>query len=996
MNGVLHLGGLEISFPIVTLGFVQGMAYGLLAVGIVLVYRANKVINFAHGEIGAFGAAVFGVAVVKWHIPYWLALPIGIGVAGLVGAFAEFAVIRRLRNAPTLMSIVATLGVSQLLFFLSFVVNSSASNGASFPQPSGFPSFNVGTLVLTKAYVGILLLGPALVIGLGLFFSRSRYGLAMRASASNPEAARMAGVFSARMSTLAWAIAGGVAGLTAILLKPGIGFASAETLGPGLLLRALTAAVIARMASLPIALGAGVGVGIVESVLAQSFPDSGAVEITLFLIILITLLVQTRAGGRAEDGGSWASVQPWVPLRREVRDAGFVRFLGTGSGILLALTLLLLPVFISNEIATTFVLILAVSVVGLSVGIVTGLGGQLSLGQFALAGIGGAISIKVADATGYFPLAFLAAGAVAALVSVLVGLPAMRIKGLLLAVTTLSFAIATENWLLQQPWMLGEGKIPGRPIIAHHALDTGHSYYLFTAATFFIALLFARNIWRSGLGRRLRALRDNEDGARAFSVHAVRVKLQTFALAGFLAGVGGALYAHALSNVTGDIFSVTASINAVALTVIGGIGVLVGPLLGAFYIIGIPRFVPISSGALAASSFGWLLLILYFPGGLAQLVAPIRERIVRFAARGEVDRLDPEVRDEEHDRDGEELGADMQSAAAGALLNIREPLDSARSNAEPIPLLQVRGLSKRFGGVQAVDGIDLDVFTGETLGLIGPNGAGKTTLFEMLGGFTKADSGRVLYAGTDITALSPERRAERGLIRSFQNAALFPTLTVLETVQLSLERNAPTNTFTALSGWRGPDSRKESKARELVELMGLSSYVDKQTRELSTGTRRITELACVIALEPELLLLDEPSSGVAQRETEALGELLAVVKAHLGATLIVIEHDMPLIMGISDRVFAMDAGRALALGSPQEVIADPKVLESYLGGSAIAVERSGANKKEKQSGGRSSSAASTRRTALKCSTTTRSGSPCTRSAVHDGQCRQHAGVLSSR
>lgn len=960
--------GLVVGPDVLALGAVTGLGYGLLAVGLVLVYRSSKIINFAHGEIGAFGAAVFGVAVIKWHVPYWLAIPLALAASASIAAVSEVAVIRRLREAPKLMSLVATLGLTQVLLFTSAVINSSLPAGIGFPEPAGFPTFTIGTLILTKAYVGLLVLSPIVVLSLVSFLRYSRFGLSLRAASANPEAARMAGVFSARMSTMSWAIAGAVAALTAIMLKPTLGFVTAQTLGPNLLLRALVCAVIARMTSLPIALGAGVGVGIIENVLTRSFPSAGVVEVVLFAITLLVLLLQTRRGGRDEEKGNWNAVQPWPPLSGWLRQAGFVRFLGTGTGVATIVLLALLPLAISNQAATTLTFILTVTVVGLSAGIITGLAGQLSLGQFAIAGVGTAISYHVTTSTGNFPLGFFLAGLAGALVSVAIGLPALRIKGLLLAVTTLAFALASERFFLQQPWLLGGGVSPGKPIIGDFALDTGRRYYLFALVVFTLCLVLARNVWRSGLGRRLRAMRDNEDGARAFSIPATRVKLQTFALAGFLAGVGGALYGHTLSAVNAGQFTVSANINVIALSVIGGIGLLAGPLLGALYIIGIPAFIPTSNAGLAASSFGWLILILYFPGGLAQLVRPIRDRAVRLAARGAVPPQEGQV----------DAPVGLASAPPPARATARAQPELSASQA----LLTVDGLAKRFGGVRAVDGVDLQVYRGETLGLIGPNGAGKTTLFEMLGGFTRPDAGTIVYGGRDITRLNPEQRADLGIIRSFQDAGLFPTLTVLETVQLAQERSAPTRTFATLAGARKPDRVKEERARELVSLMGLDAYVDKQTSELSTGTRRITELTCIIALEPTLVLLDEPSSGVAQRETEALGELLDKVKAYLDATLVVIEHDMPLIMGMADRIVAMDSGRVIAEGTPAEVIADPLVLESYLGGSAVAVGRSGAARSGKADPDR-------------CQATTRAGEPCRRTAVSGGYCTQHGAVLAS-
>jgi ABC-type branched-subunit amino acid transport system ATPase component len=211
----------------------------------------------------------------------------------------------------------------------------------------------------------------------------------------------------------------------------------------------------------------------------------------------------------------------------------------------------------------------------------------------------------------------------------------------------------------------------------------------------------------------------------------------------------------------------------------------------------------------------------------------------------------------------------------------------------------------------------------------------------LLSGFTRPDTGEVIFDGADVSDLGPEERGRRGLIRSFQDAALFPTMTVTEAVMLAHERVAPTRFLSSVAGFSFGERAKDRQARELVAFMGLDAYRDKQIQELSTGTRRITEIACLVALQPKLLLLDEPSSGIAQRETEALGQLLVDLKAQLGLTLLIIEHDIPLIMGISDRIVAMADGQVLATGTPQEVRTNPMVVEAYLGGSIAAIERSG-------------------------------------------------------
>jgi ABC-type branched-subunit amino acid transport system ATPase component len=256
-------------------------------------------------------------------------------------------------------------------------------------------------------------------------------------------------------------------------------------------------------------------------------------------------------------------------------------------------------------------------------------------------------------------------------------------------------------------------------------------------------------------------------------------------------------------------------------------------------------------------------------------------------------------------------------------------------------VLEASGLVKRFGGVTAVDGVSLAVRRGETVGLIGPNGAGKTTLFELLGGFTRPDEGSVGFVGRDVSRLGPEDRARRGLIRSFQDAALFPTMTVDEVVRLALERTDPTRPLRSVLGFPGGERAKAVRARAIIERMGLQAYRAAPVQQLSTGTRRIAELACLVALEPTVLLLDEPSSGIAQRETEALVELLRQLKHELELTLVVIEHDIPMIMELSDRLVVMETGRVIADGPPELVRADPRVIDAYLGASAVAIERSG-------------------------------------------------------
>ena len=270
---------------------------------------------------------------------------------------------------------------------------------------------------------------------------------------------------------------------------------------------------------------------------------------------------------------------------------------------------------------------------------------------------------------------------------------------------------------------------------------------------------------------------------------------------------------------------------------------------------------------------------------------------------------------------------------------------AGRASGPPEPDLRAEGVSKRFGGVVALDDVSLTVRAGEIVGVVGPNGAGKTTLFDLFSGFVPTASGRVYLDGTEITMLSPDARAALGLGRSFQDARLFPSMTVREAIAVALERHIETRDPVAAAlispATRMAERFVDSEVVRLIELMHLEAFADKFVGELSTGTRRIVDLACSLAHQPKVLLLDEPSTGIAQRETEALGPALVDIRDKTGAALIVIEHDMPLITSISDELVALDLGSVVAQGDPDEVISNPVVIEGYLGGTEAVIRRSG-------------------------------------------------------
>jgi ABC-type branched-subunit amino acid transport system ATPase component len=359
---------------------------------------------------------------------------------------------------------------------------------------------------------------------------------------------------------------------------------------------------------------------------------------------------------------------------------------------------------------------------------------------------------------------------------------------------------------------------------------------------------------------------------------------------------------------------------------IGGLGSLAGAVTGALWVVGLPAFWPNNQTVLLlTSSIGLLIVLLYFPGGFTQIGYSLRGTLLNWLEK----RL-PE-------RATKTTTAPPQSLTRVATREL------VTLNADG-SALSTRGLTVRYGGIVAVDGVDFRAMPGEVIGLIGTNGAGKSTLLNAIGGFAPSD-GTVELLGRDISSLPAHRRARAGLGRTFQSATLFPELTVRETVQLALEARHTTSFWGSML-WLPPAVRaerlKRSQAAELIDFLGLGRYADRFIAELSTGTRRIVELASVLAVAPRVICLDEPTAGVAQREAEAFGPLIKRVQQELDATLVVVEHDLPMILALSDRVYCMENGAVIAEGTPHDVRNNAAVVASYLGTDDRAIQRSNA------------------------------------------------------
>ena len=918
------MGSFDISGPLLLLGTIFGLGYALLGVGLVLAFRSSGFINFAHGSIGLVAAAMMSVVVNDYGVPYWLGFLGALIVAALIAAGIESFVVRKLAAAPKVLSMVATLGAAEALLLLALSFSKGGLGGGSFPQPPGFPQFDL-TVFVSPSATALLCLSPVVVGGLYLFLQRSRFGLAIRGAAANPDSATLAGVDPRHMAMLSWALAGGIAAFAAMLILPNQSTVTADALGPDFIIRGLAVAALARFASLPIALLAGLGIGLVEQILASNPEATGWFEVALFLLILVGVAMQVRVGRELSE--RWSSLSPSRRLPDSYRDIWLIRNLAWVTGSAAVVAAALVPLGISNRSAFVLSTIIAFATIGISVSFLTGLAGQLSLGQVAFAAIGAVAGVRVATETGSLLLGLLCGGAVGAATSAAVGLPALRVRGLLLAIATLAFALATFSWLLRQDWAFGAG-LSSRPAsVLGIDLTTSRAFYFVALAVFAGVLAIAHVLRRSSFGRSLVAVRDNEAAARVLQIAPRRLLLQAYGFAGFVAGVGGVILAMSNTFVTRSIFTPSDSINVVSLAVIGGLSELTGPLIGAAYLIGAREFFDLELSALAGLNAAWLILILEQPRGVHGLLATTRRNLIDQIAR--LRGIDPATtRDEAGDHEAGEFETGTASVTATPF---------AQASRSGGVVLEVRGLTRSFGDLVAVDDVSFTVDDGETLGLIGPNGAGKTTVFELISGYLRPQAGTVIFEGADITGLTPEARSRRGLVRSFQNAPLFPTMTPRDIVFLANQR-AHQQGFVV--GGSRAERELEDHTSETLAMFGLGGLADQPVSLLSTGTRRLVELAANVALRPRLLLMDEPSAGIAQAETEALGAVIAQIREVYGITLVVIEHDMPLLTSVCDRLIALEVGAVIAEGTPAEVQADPAVVQSYLGGDPTAIARS--------------------------------------------------------
>ena len=902
---------MSVFFQFAILGACVGALYALAALGLVIVYRGSGVINFAHGAVGVVGAYTYYELHEKHNWSFTPAFVLSLALCALIGALIQVAVMRPLRGSSPLSRILGTLGVLALIQGLlsqrykqeSLVITSSLPL-----RRVSFGGINIG---LDRLLILLIVIVISLV--LAFVYARTSFGRATAAVAENELSASYLGYSPGLIAAANWAVGSALAGTAAILLAPITGLQTAQlTL---LLVPALAAAVVGNMTSFPITLVAGLTIGTAETLAGRYIHSANWGSAAPFLLTLIVMSIRGRV----------LPDRSHLRLRLPTVGSGRVRPALLVPAVVVAVVLLqVIPLAWVDGATTT----LAVAVIALSVVVVTGYGGQISLAQIVIAGFGAWVAGRLVATTGIGFGPALVIGVLAALPpGIIVGLPALRTRGATLGVITLAFGVAVEALLFNSGSLTGGdvGTQVGFTKLFGIDLDTvlhPRNYALFELIIFVLCGLVVANLRRGRAGRRLLAVRANERAAAAAGVNTTVVKLYAFSLGAMIAALGGILMTFRNTSIVYSNIHAFDSVSVLGYAVIGGVGYVFGPIVGGVLQ---PGGLGTNIGNLFGSSVqtylpaiggGLLILTLIFAqNGTVHLEArrwgPLLDRAGALVGRAA--RRSP--------RRARTLTPRLDPAGGGAR--------SAPTRRVPGATLRTESLSVTFGSTKALVDLSLEVRPGEVVGLIGPNGAGKTTAIDAITGFVRNSAGRVYLGDKDLTRRSARQRAEARLARSFQSLELFEDLTVAENLLVFTEAQAWRHYLTDLIWPRRP--RFSPTALDAIELFELADDLDRMPTELSYGRRRLVAIARAIAAEPAVLLLDEPAAGLSQTESAELRTLLRHLADDRGMGVLLVEHDVDLVMSSCDRVVALVFGRQVASGTPAEVRQDPHVVQAYLG-----------------------------------------------------------------
>ncbi|MDQ1071782.1 ABC transporter permease subunit [Streptomyces canus] len=907
----------SLTYDLTLAGLSVGSAAALTGVGLIVTYRATGVLNFAHGAIAMVCAYALRQCVVEWGWPLWAGAVVTLLIlAPVMGVVLERFVFRPLSvlGGDPAQTLVASIGVFVLL------VGGAAllwGQGARDDAPELVSADPWGQL----AVVLVLAAGVSAVI------RRTRFGRELRAVVDDRGLAVLGGIDADRVAAAGWAFGAFTAGLTGVLLAP---FVRLDPYGlPLLVMEVVAVAVAARMRSLPVAVVVALGIGVVQSQLTRLHPSGRgepllqAVGANLFVVaLLVACLALPRIGTR--------DALPRTATARVPTPQG---------AWIVAVILFLIPLGFAGSDLHTSVQVPALGVVLLSLVVVTGRGGQISLGQAAYAGLGALFTALLA--AGRFPalprLPELAALALAVVLvaplGLLTGWPAITRRGLALALATFAVGVGVSRFVLAQPYATS-GLSLGRPA----GFEGDRAYYVLELALLTLALLTAHALRRGRTGRALAAMRDHESGASAAGVQVPALKLLAFVAGAALAALGGGMLGMGLRAFDPTAYDPVRGLLWFAAVVVLGADSTLGALTAAALLVGLDAG---ARGGVAAALVGVLAVLMgRFPGGPYEAVRRLRPRRgARLTATGlrTRRRLQRALRaaapptaasgadamhgqeastalpaatantltaDPGSARPGTHRRADPDGAEQGRSRRSRLPAPHAADGAPP-PILTTRKLQARYDGFTALDGVDLTVPPGRITAIIGPNGAGKTTLFHCLAGTVRPSHGRVHYGNRDITRLPAHARTRLGIARTFQQLAVFPTLTVAENVRVGAEQGRTT------------DPAAVDRALRLFALDG--PLRDAPAAGLPTGTLRRVELARALAGTPSVLLLDEPAAGLDTAEVTALARILRALAAD-GTALLVVEHDLDLVADLAHVVHVMSAGRIIASGPPAHVL----------------------------------------------------------------------------
>ena len=895
-----------VQFLIIGLG--AGATYALFAQGAVLIYRGSGLVNFAQGAIGTFAAYLAFIELKDRQ--EWATVPavlVAVVAGGLVSLAFQSLVLRALRNAAAIVRVIATIG---LLGLLQAIV-AKRYGVANQPVDSYLPNsvFRWGGIIVQEERIYLFGITLLVTFGLWAWTRYTRVGLAINASAQNERAVQTLGWSPDRLAAITWTMGGMLGGLAAVLAAPLTGL-SAITFTVVVTVAGLGAALLGGFHSFPLTLVGGLIIGVGESMATLYGGDitdflgqdviTGLNRMPAFLVIFLVVVVRGRG----------------LPLRSHV--AVRLPKLGSGEisvrGVLIgsAVVLALLFGVMSDSWAQATYISVATGVMVLSIVVLTGYAGQISLAQWALAGIGALISGQLVRAGLPIELAILLGVLLTIPVGLVFAVPALRTRGVNLAVVTLGLGFLVSEVVFANPHYLGEVLDGGTRIgpvtlfgIEVDAFNHPHAWATVSIVLFVLLSLLVANLRRSRTGHRLIAVRTNERAAASLGISVFGVKLYAFAVSAALAAVAGVLIGFRGKIITYTEFNVFASINSLGYAVIGGLGFALGAVFAAPNAIGglgtrvIEDWIGLGAqwDLILGSLLVFVILIVH-QNGIADVVTHPRElwEKLRLVARRRE----------------------------------RQPLPPAEVEPVPGATLSITGLTVRFGSVVALADVSLEVNPGEVVGLIGPNGAGKTTLIDAVTGFVPASAGTISLDDQRIEAMNATKRARLGLRRSFQSLELFEDISVEENIRAGSDTRSSRMSWVTDLFWPGRHDLPPT-AVAAVRGFDLEPHLDETPEELPYGRRRLVGIARTVASGPSIAMLDEPAAGLDETESLELAQLIRRLADERNMGVLLVEHDVNLVMSICDRVVVIDFGRVIASGPPEAVRDDPQVRGAYLG-----------------------------------------------------------------